>query len=138
MSGGIPTVLAIDPGRSKCGVAVVSLDHDLLKVHHRQVVELAHIPAIVADLAACHTLAAIVLGNGTNSAEIERLLTDRRQAPVVTVDERDTTLLARKRFFAENPPRGLRKLIPVSLQVPDRAYDDYVAIILAERYLATL
>lgn len=138
MSAGIQTVLAIDPGRSKCGVAVVSFADSGLKVHHRQVIELAHIPAIVADLAACYALTAIVLGNGTNSGEIERLLTDRRSVPVVIVDEKDTTLLARKRFFRENPPRGLRRLIPTSLQVPNRAYDDYVAIILAERYLATL
>jgi hypothetical protein len=56
-------------------------------------------------------------------------------APVKVVDERNSTMLARKHFFIENPPRGLLRLVPTSLQVPNRPYDDYVAVILAESFL---
>ncbi|HKM17981.1 MAG TPA: pre-16S rRNA-processing nuclease YqgF, partial [Limnochordia bacterium] len=34
-----------------------------------------------------------------------------------------------------HPPRGWRRLLPVSLQTPPVPIDDYVAVILAQRYL---
>ena len=34
-----------------------------------------------------------------------------------------------------NPPRGWRRLLPVSMQMPPEPYDDYVAVILAQRFL---
>ena len=37
-------------------------------------------------------------------------------------------------YWREHPPRGLMRLIPVTMQVPPVPVDDYVAVILAERY----
>jgi hypothetical protein len=55
----------------------------------------------------------------------------------VLVDEHRSSEQGRRRYFRDNPPRGWRRLLPVGLQTPPRAYDDYVAVILAERYLAS-
>ena len=46
-----------------------------------------------------------------------------------------TTLQARKRYWDIYPPKGLWKLVPLSLRVPPIPYDDVVAIILVEQYL---
>ena len=51
------------------------------------------------------------------------------------VDERHTTELAKLRYFKEFPPRGLWKLVPIGLQTPPTCYDDFAAVVLAERYL---
>ncbi len=53
------------------------------------------------------------------------------------IDEHRSSEQGRRRYFRENPPRGWRRLLPVGLQTPPRAYDDYVAVVLAERYLAS-
>lgn len=79
----------------------------------------------------------ILVGNGTTSREVVEAARRLGAAPVRVVDERLTTLQARKVYFRSNPRRGLRRLLPLSLQTPDRPYDDYVALILAERYLAS-
>ena len=132
------SVLAIDPGRAKCGVAVVRRSGpDSLDVLHQRVVSTADLPAVLTDLTTRFSPDAVIVGNGTTA---DRALEAARRSTgldVQVVDEKFTSLLARKRFFQENPPRGLRKLIPVSLQTPPRPIDDYVAVILAERYLLT-
>lgn len=137
-------VLAIDPGRLKCGVAVVSaaLEPDqsgrlAFDVLHQSVVMTAELAGVLAELAARFRPDAVIVGNGTGSAGIARAAGQLGTGPVVIVDEKFSTLLARKRFFEHNPPRGLRRLIPLSLQSPGRPYDDYVAVTLAELYLAS-
>jgi hypothetical protein len=56
--------------------------------------------------------------------------------PLVPVDEAFTSQRARARFHLENPPRGLARLVPPGLRTPPRAFDDYVAVLLAEDYFA--
>ena len=130
------TVLAVDPGRWKCGVAVVRRGDVDLEILYQAVVESSQIRPVIAKLASEFSIDVIVIGDGTGSGEIVKTVQALGIAPVEVVDERDTTLLARKRFFKDNPPRGLRKLIPISLQTPHRPHDDYVAVILAEAYLS--
>lgn len=129
------TVLAIDPGTHKCGIAVVSgKDQQIL---HRCVVSTAEIADIVTRLSQQHSPSIVILGNGTSAKAAADSIKKAISIPIELVDEKLTSVAARKRFFKENPPRGLRRLIPTSLQTPSQPYDDYVAIILAERYLAS-
>ncbi len=126
-------ILAVDPGRFKCGIAVVA-EKSEPEVLYRAVVLTEQIPQVLADISARHQLDSILIGNGTNSSSVVRVA-ENIGVPIKLVDERLTSVEARRRYFKENPPRGLRRLIPVSMQTPNRPFDDYVAIILAERYL---
>jgi hypothetical protein len=56
----------------------------------------------------------------------------------IAVDESYTSEAARRRYVAENPPRGLERLLPSSLRTPSVPYDDYVAVILGERFWESL
>jgi hypothetical protein len=77
----------------------------------------------------------LVCGRGTGSKPIVRSLRAAGlKVPFNLVDEAYTSEAARVRYVAENPPRGLEKLLPHSLRTPPVPYDDYVAIILAERF----
>ncbi len=126
------TILAIDPGREKCGLAVVS-DTGVL---HRQVLPPGSISDVLPALAACHSVDRIIVGAGTGGRVLADSLRGLVDAiPIELVDETLSTHRARARFFEENPPRGLRRLIPRGLLVPHKPYDDYVAVILAEEYL---
>ena len=133
------TVLAIDPGRSKCGIAVLSRSdpkdepNDAPRVLYRGVVETPDVVHKVTELQEEFHPDVVLIGNGTTSSVLQQRLAQAEIAPIEVVDEKYTTVLARRLYFNENPPRGLRRLIPVSLQTPQDPYDDYVAIILARR-----
>ncbi len=125
-------VLGIDPGTRKAGYAVVRADGSVLALGIEEVSALA---ARARALAAEHAIEAIAMGTGTNAAPLARLV-EELGVPVVPVDERETTLRARGLYFADHPPRGWRRLIPLGMQVPPRPIDDYAAVLIARRYLA--
>lgn len=79
----------------------------------------------------------LVIGKGTGSRPlIQEIAEAMPSASVLLVDERETTLQARERYWEHNPRRGWRRLLPSSLQTPPEPVDDFVALILAERVLA--
>ncbi len=127
-------VLAIDPGTAKCGLAVVD---DRRRVHARTVVEASGLTDAVAALLRAHPVTHVVVGDRTGARRIAaRLREVAGSRPVLPVDEHLSTLEARRRYFRDHPPRGWRRLLPPGLRVPPCPTDDYVAVILAERFLA--
>lgn len=89
----------------------------------------------LAELVVRRPVQAIALGRGTNSRRVRAALEDFR-LPIHYVDEYETSRMARALYFAEHPPRGWRRLIPLGLQLPGRPIDDYAAILIARRFLA--
>jgi RNase H-fold protein (predicted Holliday junction resolvase) len=130
------TVLGIDPGRDKCGLALCAPD----RVLARAIVPPADVPRTVLEWVGRHAVDAIIVGGGTTSrhlvAALSGLRASGRLPPVSIHEERGTTLAARRRYFDEHPPRGWRRLVPRSLQVPPVPYDDYAAVVIAQRRLA--
>jgi len=128
-------VLAVDPGRAKCGLAVVLESGRCL---HRDVVDAERLAAEVGALLRRHPdVERVLVGSGTGSKDARTALAayfpDRT---LETVDEHRTSERARARYLAEHRPAGWRRLLPSPLRVPETAYDDYVAVILAEDYFA--
>jgi RNase H-fold protein (predicted Holliday junction resolvase) len=126
-------VLAIDPGRWKCGVAVVDREAGLLE---RAVIPRDELPPLIRDWCPRHQPQLILLGSGTGSRGLNELLSPS-PVPVKRVAERDTTRLARARYFSDHPPRGWRRLLPVGLQTPPIPIDDYAAWMIAEQFLSS-
>ena len=129
------TVLAVDPGRAKCGLAVVTAPSTVLwrgvVPTERLVVEAA---SALRRYAPVHRL---LVGAGTHSAPLRRALQVAfPDVPLETVDEHGSSARARRRFVAENPARGWRRLLPPGMRSPERPYDDYVALLLAEEFFA--
>lgn len=130
---GSPPVLAIDPGRAKCGMAVGCRGAILA----RAVVPLDALVETVRVWVEAFGVGEVLLGAGTGHDRVRALLAAVPGLPPVrTVPERSSTLEARRRYFAEHPPRGWRRLLPLSLQVPPEEYDDYAAVVLIERVTA--
>jgi RNase H-fold protein (predicted Holliday junction resolvase) len=131
----IGPVLAVDPGRDKCGIAVLKADGQVL---HRGIVSADQVAEEVSRLAKEYGVARLLLGDRTATKAVRDRL-GRSECPLapVLVDEHRSSEQGRRRYFRDNPPRGWRRLLPTGLQTPPRAYDDYVAVILAERYLAS-
>jgi RNase H-fold protein (predicted Holliday junction resolvase) len=125
-------VLGLDPGTRKCGYAVVSeLGAPPLELG---IVPLAGLAGALADLLARFPIDIVAIGHGTNAGVVSTEVAALGLA-FVLVDERETTLRARGRFFADHPPQGWKRFIPRGMLVPDRPIDDYAALLIAERYL---
>jgi RNase H-fold protein (predicted Holliday junction resolvase) len=127
--------VGIDPGLVKCGYAVVSADRQRLGL------EIVPSADIVSRLARDVELgiAMVCIGDATRSAEVERIVRERWPAlPVTLVDERNTSLQARRRYYEDHPPRGIMRLVPLGLLVPKEPLDGYAALLIVERYLAGL
>lgn len=128
--------LAIDPGSSKCGMALVERTGDSLNVIWRGIVPTDELAERVANLLEAHNFRLVIVGNGTRSQSAVHAIRERLPSMgVLVIDERDTTLQARERYWSTNGRRGWRKLLPSTLQVPPEPFDDFVALILAERVL---
>lgn len=125
------TVLGIDPGRSKCGLAVVRQPDRTIE---HTIVARENLGQAVSEIAGRYTLEAIVVGDRTGSKDACTELRAHAPCPVVTVPEHESTLRARARYFRDNPPRGLMRLLPEGLRTPPRPVDDYAAVLLAEAY----
>lgn len=126
-------VLAIDPGRDKCGLALVSADEG---IRFRAIVPTVEIGITCHYLLQQQPQAEVIIGEGTGrqvvTEAIRRILPDLVITPVA---ERDSTLRARERYFEDQPPRGWLRLLPGGMRVPPRPVDDYAAVVLAEEYL---
>jgi RNase H-fold protein (predicted Holliday junction resolvase) len=125
------TVIGLDPGTRKCGIAVVTDGTPVLL----EVVPLVGFAARLAELAAAYPGAVAAIGEGTNAAVVVADATTLG-IPLTLINEHGTTLFARSRYFDDHPPRGWRRFVPRGMLLPPRPIDDYAALLIAERYLA--
>lgn len=136
---GEKTVLAIDPGSSKCGLALVRRDeNDRTHLVWHAIVPTEQVgEAVIKQQTETH-FTLIVVGNGTRSKHVVEHLRDALPSiGILVVDETGTTVQARERYWEHNPRRGIWKFIPATLQIPKEPIDDYAALVLAERVLST-
>ena len=125
-------IVGIDPGRDKCGVAVLSGDAEIL---FEKVIETADFETVLKNLKAQFNFELAILGNGTTHKNAEKILRSLN-IEVKIVDEKHTTEEARKLYWKKNPPQGWRKFLPTSMQVPPVPVDGIVAEILVTRHLS--
>jgi RNase H-fold protein (predicted Holliday junction resolvase) len=127
-------VVGVDPGHSKCGVAAVTAEGEVLSL---AVVETDRVGLTAAALAHTHGADVIVLGSRTGAPRAWELIHAADPAlTIAEVEEDMSTLEARDRYWEDNPPGCLMRLIPAGLRTPPEPYDDWAAVVLAERYLA--
>ena len=126
-------ILSIDPGKEKCGLAVLDATGNVLE---RKVVRRSETSTQTLPLLAKYGIQTILIGRSASGKTVEQeFLRLELKAHLIFVPEKDSTRQARERYWKENPPKGWLKLIPTSLRVPPAPVDDYAAVILGERYL---
>lgn len=132
-----PMILGFDPGKDKCGVAVMGLDRQL---YYHEVIPALDAIMEISRLRQKFPITLLVMGDQTTAKQWKKKLSDELMEAIniVLVDERYTTLEARDRYWQMYPPKGLNKLLPQGMRQPPRPIDDIVAILLIERYLTRL
>lgn len=128
----IRIVLAIDPGKKKCGVAVVD---NQLHFIAGEVVDTEELIQIVEMYLQKYDINNVLIGSGTNSGEIIKNIEKKYPGiKVIKIAEKNTTMEARKRYFDYHPPTGLLRIFPISFLIPPCPYDDFAALLIAERF----
>ncbi|MBR4569242.1 MAG: hypothetical protein IKO19_01040 [Candidatus Riflebacteria bacterium] len=128
-------ILAIDPGSDKVGYAVVNFDftHGDLGIGY-----LPEMHRVFAKYCrdATNPPQFLVMGNGTKCGILCKLFNSLElDIDIKLGDEKNTTFMARSRYFEENPPTGLWKFVPKGMLFPPRPIDDYAALLIGEAYL---
>ncbi len=124
-------ILAIDPGKDKCGYAVVNKEK---KVYEKGVILTSNLKTYLNKSLNKYSISQFVLGDGTNSDLIKNILLNNFSLPISMVNEDYTTLEAEKRYRQENS-KGLKKIFSFITWRPSEPVDDFVAVLLAERFL---
>jgi RNase H-fold protein (predicted Holliday junction resolvase) len=125
-------VLGIDPGTRKCGYAVLRAIS--LPTLAQGIVETDHLSACLLELSARFSIRIVALGAGTHTGAVANIVR-AVGLPLAVVDERETTLQARSRYFSAHPPRGWKRFVPRGLLLPPCPIDDFAAVLIAERFL---
>ncbi len=126
-------ILGFDPGRDKCGVAIMDQNNTL---YYHQVIPSSQAIFTLNNLLEKFSVNLLVMGNQTTSKQWKKRLQNELLTTIslVMIDERNSTLEARDRYWQMYPPQGLTRLIPQGMRNPPRPIDDIVAILLIERY----
>ncbi|MTI59237.1 MAG: pre-16S rRNA-processing nuclease YqgF [Firmicutes bacterium] len=125
-------LLAIDPGRDKCGIAVMTGDAAVL---FQEIVATEKIESYLLELLNRYKIEEVVLGNGTFSEEIARKIEKNYDLPLMLIKEAYTTLAAEERYRQVHYSSIKRFFLSFIKWKPSYPVDDYAAVILGERYL---
>lgn len=109
-------IIAIDPGRDKCGLAVVDLQGDALELALVTRANLAECLARLLDKWQTKaTDISLIIGNGTQHKQVRQELEAYNPDWKITeVEEYGTTLAARELYWLKNKPSWWQRLIPAN------------------------
>tara|TARA_B100000003_G_scaffold205896_1_gene220371 strand:+ start:148 stop:585 length:438 start_codon:yes stop_codon:yes gene_type:complete len=124
-------LISIDPGKCKCGLVLV--DFLEKKVDQAIVLNTEFLPIYVKNLNASENISKVIIGNGTTSRQnIEKL--DFIRNNLIIVEEKNTTLRAKKRYFEIFPTKGLKSFLPKEIFIMNKNLDALSALIILEDY----
>lgn len=126
-------ILGIDPGRNKCGVAVLTEDG---KEVFKDISKTSKLSKKLEEVLENYSIDKIILGNGTYADKIYnilKLLFDEKK--IIFINEENSTYIAEQKYLKDNPPLGLNFLNKIMKFKPKKPLDDYTAVVLVEKYL---
>ena len=124
-------LISIDPGKCKCGLVLVDLNQK--KVDQAIVLNTEYLSEYVKNLNCFENISKVLIGNGTTSKQIiEKLKFIKKD--LLIVEEKNSTLRAKKRYFELFPIRGLKILLPREIFIMNKNLDAVSALIILEDY----
>ena len=124
-------LIAIDPGKCKCGLVLVDLIHK--KVDQAVVLNSESLPKYVKSLNSHENISKVIVGNGTTSKQnIEQLEFIKKN--LIVAEEKNSTYRAKKRYFELFPIRGIKIFLPKEIFIMNKNLDAVSALIILEDY----
>ena len=128
-------LLCLDPGQSKIGICILNFEGSALEL---KVITLNYLENYLKEIILKNNFKKIILGNGTAHKKVLKVLSEKlnlSKEKIILIEEKFSTEKARKFYFKKNPPKGLKKIIPLSLQTPKENIDSYAAWVLGMEWL---
>ena len=124
-------VVAIDPGKSKCGLVLAGISEK--KVYEAIILKSESLQDYVRNLITIEDISQIIIGNGTTSKKIKEKL-DSFKKELIIFEEKNTTFRAKERYFEIFPIKGLKFLLPKEVFLMNKNLDAISALIILEDY----
>ena len=124
-------LISIDPGKYKCGLVLAEISEK--KIYKAIIIKSELLEDYVRNLDKVENISKIIIGNGTNSREIQEKL-DFFKKEIITFEEKNTTYRAKARYFELFPVSGLKFLIPREVFIINKNLDAISALIILEDY----
>ena len=124
-------VIAIDPGKSKCGLVLAEISEK--KVYKAIIQKSELLENYLRNLITTEDIEQIIIGNGTTSREIREKLHFFKKE-IITFEEKNTTYRAKARYFELFPISGLKFLMPREVFIINKNLDAISALIILEDY----
>ena len=126
-------VISIDPGSKKCGMVLAEISS--LSITEAKVVSFSHVIKLIKIWEEKVKIDFLILGNGTGSKYWQDEISNTTNLKVKLIDERNTTLRARERYWEIWPKKYYLKFIPNGLLIPRENLDALAALILLEDHI---
>ena len=124
-------LISIDPGKCKCGLILADLYQK--RVDQAVVLNTKFLPQYVETLNSTENISKVIIGNGTTSRQnIEKLKFLKKE--LLVVEEKNTTLRAKKRYFEIFPLEGLKSFLPREIFILNKNLDALAALVILEDY----
>ena len=124
-------LISIDPGKFKCGLVLAEISEK--KIYKAIIIKSELLEDYVRNLDKVENISKIIIGNGTNSREIQEKL-DFFKKEIITFEEKNTTYRAKARYFELFPISGLKFLMPREVFILNKNLDAISALIILEDY----
>ncbi|HKL12916.1 MAG TPA: resolvase [Halanaerobiales bacterium] len=125
--------MGIDPGRKKCGIAIVTEKGEEVE---KEITETSNLSRKIEQVLSRFSISKCILGNGTYADKVFNILQLlMKEKKIIFIEEENSTYIAEQRYLKENPPLGLNFLNKIIKFKPKRPLDDYTAVVLVEKYL---
>lgn len=128
-------LLCLDPGQNKIGICILNYEGIAIVL---KVITLNSFENYLKEIIPQYNFCKIILGNGTAHKKVLKVLSENlnlSKEKIILVEEKFSTEKARKLYFKKNPPKRLKKFIPLTLQTPKENIDSYAAWVLGIKWL---
>jgi len=126
-------LMGIDPGRNKCGIAIVTEKGEVVE---KEIAETTNLSRKIEEVLSRFSISKCILGNGTYADKVFNILQLLlEEEKIIFIEEGNSTYIAEQRYLKKNPPLGLNFLNKIIKFKPKKPLDDYTAVVLVEKYL---
>jgi hypothetical protein len=127
-------LLAIDPGRYNCGLAVLDRDG---QVAAKTYCKRERVGEVMSDLVSQYKPASLALGNGTDSSETAKIAEDLLPGKVALVPAKGAAFEARELAWRTRAPRRTPHWLPMILRPELIDLPAWAAVVIGRRFLGT-
>ena len=124
-------VISIDPGLFKCGIVIADLEKKV--VNDAMVLDSDLLLKFLENFSHNEANPKLIIGNGTGSKKFINVL-NQHFTSLIIVDEKNSTLRAKARYFEIFPLKGIRAFLPREIFIMNKNLDALAALIIMEDY----